>query len=305
MSRGNNGQDIFIGDKDRRLFLELLEEMHARFQIEMHAYVLMDNHYHLLIRPRERNLSKSMQWLGTTYTRRFNLSNKRFGHLFQGRFKNIVVENDEYLMRLSCYIHRNPLRAGIVGRLIDYRWSSYRFYGYRKKPPAWLNTESILKKVGSESPRRKYRRMVQRYSEETAKIWEDVKHGLIYGSEDFANKIKARFLMDGKNDELPQHNSMFVSVGSDELLKRGSDILDYDLENAKKSKRISASEIEKRDILIHYLRSTGLFTNRQVGRFFGLTYSSVSHRVRNLNYRLVSDKNLRRKYEKFKSQIQA
>ena len=89
-------------DRDRRLFLELLEEMSFRFRIEMHAYVLMDNHYHLLIGPREINLSKSMQWLGTTYTRRFNLSNKRIGHLFQGRFKNIVVENDDYLMRLSC-----------------------------------------------------------------------------------------------------------------------------------------------------------------------------------------------------------
>ena len=168
-----------------------------------------------------------------------------------------------------------------------------------------MNTESILKKVGGESLRKKYRRMVRKNSEENGKIWEDVKYGLIYGSEDFTKKIKARFLLDEKNDELPQHNSMFVSVGSDELLRLGSDILDYDHENARKSKRISASEIEKRDFLIHYLRSTGRFTNRQVGQFFGLTYSSVSHRVRNLNSRSVSDKSLKRKYENFKSKMQA
>ena len=166
---GNAGQDIFLRDKDRVLFMGLLGKMSVRFRIEMHAYVLMNNHYHLLIRPREKNLSRGMQWLGTSYTRSFNLSNKRIGHLFQGRFKNIVVENDDDLLRLSCHIDRNPLRAGIVERLIDYRWYSYRFYGYGRKPPAWLTTESILNAVGGDRTRERYRRMVQRYSDETEK----------------------------------------------------------------------------------------------------------------------------------------
>ena len=130
-------------------------------------------------------------------------------------------------------------------------------------------------------------------------------HGLIYGSQDFAEKIKERFLLKSKDDELPQHNSMFASVGSVELLRRASDILDCDSEVFKRSKKMSASEMEKRDFLIHFLRDTGRFTNRQVGAFFGLTYSSVSHRVRNLNSRMVSDKSLKMKYEKFKSRMQA
>jgi putative transposase len=123
-----------------------------------------------------------MQWLGTSYSRRFNPSNERIGHLFQGRFKNIVVENDDYLPRLSCYIHRNPPRAGIVERLADYPWSSYRFYGYAGKPPAWLRTESIPSAFGGDRPRERYRRIVRRYSEENAM------HGPIYGSRDFAEK---------------------------------------------------------------------------------------------------------------------
>jgi REP element-mobilizing transposase RayT len=109
---------------DRSLFLRTMGEMSERFEIDVSAYVLMGNHYHLLLKTPRANLSKGMQWLGLTYTRRFNLRHCRSGHLFQGRFKSLVVENDAYLMQLSCYIHRNPIKAGIVNRLADYRWSS-------------------------------------------------------------------------------------------------------------------------------------------------------------------------------------
>lgn len=78
-----------------------------------------------------------MQWFGTGYTQKFNMSNHRQGHLFQGRFKSILVQDDAYLMQLSCYIHRNPLRAGLIKRLADYKWSSYPFYAYKKKAPSW------------------------------------------------------------------------------------------------------------------------------------------------------------------------
>jgi len=116
LSRGNNRQNIFVNDDGRQMFLELMEEFNERFRVEDYAYVLMSNHYHILLKTNEANLSKSMQCFGSTYTRRFNVKNGVSGHLFQGRFKSIFVENDSYLMRLSCYIHRNPLRTGIVKR---------------------------------------------------------------------------------------------------------------------------------------------------------------------------------------------
>ena len=108
LSRGNERRNIFFGDDDYKVFLGVLEEMSDRFEVDIFAYVLMSNHYHLLMRTNQDNLSKSMQWAGTTYTRRFNLKHFRNGHLFQGRFKSILVQNDAYLMQLSCYIHRNP-----------------------------------------------------------------------------------------------------------------------------------------------------------------------------------------------------
>ena len=94
LSRGNEGRPIFLDNDDRLLFLETLGEMSERFEIDIFAYVLMDNHYHLLFRTNRANLSKSMQWFGATYTKRFNIRHNRAGHLFQGRFKNMLVEND-------------------------------------------------------------------------------------------------------------------------------------------------------------------------------------------------------------------
>jgi REP element-mobilizing transposase RayT len=152
LSRGNQGQDIFLGDADRHLFLNTIGEMADRYDIGIYAYVLMDNHYHLLLKTNHANLSKAMQWFGTAYTRRFNVSNHHSGHLFQGRFKSFIVQNDAYLTQLSYYIHRNPLRAGIVQRLVDYRWSSYLVYAYRKKAPKWLETDLILSQYGTKDP---------------------------------------------------------------------------------------------------------------------------------------------------------
>jgi REP element-mobilizing transposase RayT len=109
LSRGNQGQDIFLSDVDRHLFPDTLGEMADRYGIDLYAYVLMGNHYHLLLKTQHGNLSKAMQWFGTAYTRRFNISHNRSGHLFQGRFKSFIVQNDAYLSQLSCYIHRNPV----------------------------------------------------------------------------------------------------------------------------------------------------------------------------------------------------
>jgi len=218
LSRGNGRQDIFLTNNDRRLFLTLIQEFSERFNIEVYAYVLMGNHYHLLLKTLDANLSKGMQWFGTTYTRKFNLTNNQSGHLFQGRFKSIIIENDAYLLRLSCYIHRNPLRAGIVDRLAEFKWSSYHYYAYRKKAPFWLKTILILNQLKGKDKNQAYRRKVQQYADESGSIWEDVRHGLVYGSEGFLNDLKSRFLLNQKDVELPQHNKLFRDVDPQRIL---------------------------------------------------------------------------------------
>ena len=303
LSRGNDRRDIFHSDDDRHLFLDLLGDLSERFNIEVYAYVLMGNHYHLLLKTVDANLSWSMQWFGTSFARKFNLNNHTSGHLFQGRFKSIIVENDAYLLRLSCYIHRNPVRAGIVDRLGDYPWSSYRFYAYKKKPPDWLKTDPILNQLSGEDRTKAYRIKVQQYSDEEGNLWEDVRHGLIYGGQDFVERIKTRFLGDQKDAELPQHNRLFRSFDSELLLNKAAKALDFDLEAARNSKKIGIGEKDKRDVLIHLLWKTGRMSNQEIGSCFRLTYSSISKIVSSVNDRIQNEKNLKAQFDVLNSQF--
>lgn len=189
LSRGNERKDIFRDDKDRGLFIEILGEMSERFSVDIFAYVLMGNHYHLLLRTNRPNISKSMQWLGVTYTRRFNIRYRRSGHLFQGRFKSFLIENDKYLLILSCYIHRNPLRAEFVRRLVDYQWSSYQIYAYGKPSPEWLRTIVLFSQIPGKDKNREYKEIVQNYSKEEKRIWEDFRHGSLFGSKEYCDYI--------------------------------------------------------------------------------------------------------------------
>jgi putative transposase len=303
LSRGNQQQDIFLGDEDRDGFLDVLGEMSDRFAVDIFAYVLMDNHYHILLRTQNPNLSKSMQWMGTTYTRRFNLNHLRSGHLFQGRYKSIIVENDAYLQRLSYYIHRNPLRAGLVHRLADYHWSSYPAYAYNKKHPEWLNTDVILEQYNVQDKRRAYRQKVQKYSDEKNRIWEDVCHGLIYGSQNFVDEIKSNYLSDQSLDELPQLRSVLKETQPGTILQKTAKVLGCSAESFKQSRRISEDDKDNRDLLIYFLWETGMYTNREIGKLLGLTYSSISRRVRITKNRLKKKRQLNRNYQNLKSLI--
>jgi len=191
LSRGNEGKDIFYDDKDRKVFIETMGEASQRFDVALFAFVLMSNHYHLILRTNRANLSRAMQWLGLTYTRRFNNRHYRSGHLFQGRFKSIMVENDAYVVELSCYVHRNPLRARMVKRLMDYKWSSYPVYAYGHKGPEWLKTDLILSFFSGTDSRRAYREKVQRYAEEEKRLWEDCLISELSWCIEFPEKVTA------------------------------------------------------------------------------------------------------------------
>ena len=164
-ARGNERRNIFRDDTDRFHFLELLAEMPERFGVRLHAYVLMDNHFHLLIETPEANLSRAMQWLGVSYSMGFNKRHRRVGHLFQGRFQACIVEEEAGWQEVARYVHLNPVRLGRLGLskpqqaasrqglvaqpdpelvserlrvLREYRWSSYRGYAGYCAPLEWV-----------------------------------------------------------------------------------------------------------------------------------------------------------------------
>jgi REP element-mobilizing transposase RayT len=143
-SRGNERNNIFKNQRDRVKFLSYLESSVIRYGAVIHTYCLMHNHYHLLLETPLGNLSQIMQHVNGAYTNYFNTKHKRSGHLFQGRFNAILIEADAYLRELSRYIHLNPVRAGIITRPEDYRWSSYADYIDARKKSEWLRRHLFL-----------------------------------------------------------------------------------------------------------------------------------------------------------------
>ncbi|MEJ2165216.1 MAG: transposase, partial [Desulfobacterales bacterium] len=304
LSRGNDRRNIVADDRDRNLFLDTAGEMSQRFEVDICAFVLMDNHYHLLMRTRRANLSKSMQWLGATYTKRFNSRHFRSGHLFQGRFKNMLVQNDAYLLELSYYIHRNPVRAGMVKRLSSYKWSSYRAYAYDKQKIQWLNTDLLLSQFLNVADRHlAYREAAQKYAKEEQRIWEDLRHGIFLGTKEFVQKIKKRYLPDIRDDEIPEQRQLSKSIDADALLIQAAEILSCKLEKFRKAARVSPSDILDRDMLIYLMWQWGHLTNVQIAEKFGLTYSAVSRRVSVFKNLLLKDKTLQQRFNRVKSLI--
>ena len=204
-ARGNAQSTIFLDDVDREMFLTCLGEAVARFGWLCHAYCLMDNHYHLLIETPEGNLSQGMRQLNGVYTQRFNRQHQRVGHLFQGRYKAIVVERDSYLLELCRYVVLNPLRARMIKQLDRYPWSSYPSTVGLIPAPEWLSTDWVLSQFG-----RQRRAAQQHYAAFVAQgkglvsPWAEVKGQVLLGKQTFAETMRP--MLDAKRTlkEIPR-----------------------------------------------------------------------------------------------------
>jgi len=226
-ARGNERRPIFRDNRDRAHFCELLGEMVNRFGIGLHAFVLMDNHYHLIVELTEPNLSRTGQWLNVSYSVWFNQRHGRSGHLFQGRFKSVVVDPRQWGLKLSRYVHLNPVRVGCLGLgktdrqkmragvseapesravkerlacLRRYRWSSYRAYVGLGKRPEWLKCDRVLALGGGrkEEQMRNYRDYVETAVREglTKSPWEALQDQVVLGGEQFLQKLRGHITGD-------------------------------------------------------------------------------------------------------------
>ena len=210
MCRGDRRETIVRGDDDRRLFLDTLAEACGRSGMLVHSYVLMTNHYHLLLETPEGNLVDGMRWFQGTYTLRFNTRHRTGGHLFQGRYKAVPVDPEapEYFRRVSDYIHLNPVRAGLLPknqpRLNAYPWSSYSLFSGAEKLPGWLVRKRVFEAHGlpdeGAGSRRRYAALLARRAaevlnkaetDEQRADWATIRRGWHLGGEDFRNKLEA------------------------------------------------------------------------------------------------------------------
>lgn len=191
-SRGNERRPIFRSDRDRRTFLSLLEQAAKRFRWSVTAFVLMTNHFHLVSQTPDPNLSRGMQWLNGTYAAWFNHRHQRAGHLFQGRFHAFLVEKEAYFAEVLRYVVLNPVRAKMVERPEDYRWSSYRATAGLEAAPAWLDVASALAglTVDVAAAKAAYRGFVLDKIGCKDRLWDEVTHAMYLGSEQWTKRMR-------------------------------------------------------------------------------------------------------------------
>jgi REP element-mobilizing transposase RayT len=199
MARGNARQDIVHDDDDRRKWIELLERTVALHGWELFAFVLLTNHFHLLLRTPRPNLSRGMQRLLSGHATGWARRHRRGGHVFQGRFRAQLVEDETYYWTVSRYLHLNPVRAGLVAHPRDWPWSSYPGYDHRRRRVGWVAYETLLGALqagyGAADPAASYRRYVTAGLGETETVaspLDSAWRGLVLGSPEFVGRVKAR-----------------------------------------------------------------------------------------------------------------
>jgi REP element-mobilizing transposase RayT len=206
-SRGNARQSIFIDDVDRQVFLEVLGNVVEKYNWLCHAFCLLDNHYHILVETQDPNLSLGMRQLNGVYTQKVNIRHHRVGHLFQGRYKAILVEKSEYLLELCRYIVLNPVRAGMVREPKQWQWSSYPATAYAAKTPNFLTVDWILGQFtkNTNEARKIYRKFVaDGLVKQELSPWKKLVGQIVFGGSDFVADIQSRLSDAGEIGEIPR-----------------------------------------------------------------------------------------------------
>ncbi len=259
-SRGNRQEAIYESDEDREEFLLLLADVCKTHNWQCYAYCLMDNHYHLLIETPDANLAKGMRQLNGRYTQNINRAHQRVGHVFQGRYKSILVDKSSYLLELSRYIVLNPVRVNSVRSVGDWPWSSYRATAGELASPSWLNIRHLLAEFGRAKPQaiEAYKQFVLEGAGQPSP-WKGIKNQVFLGDEKFVTSMQSKISGDDDLSEIPASQR-----------RPAPKALSYYAEKYK---------IRNNAIVAAY--ASGGYSLKEVGAHFGLHYSTVSGIVRN------------------------
>jgi putative transposase len=294
LGRGNARQRIFASERDQLEFVKLVEASSKRFDVAVLAFVLMGNHFHLLAQTRRANLSRWMHWLMVSYTVYFNWRHGRSGHLFQGRYKSFLVEDGEYLLGLSRYLHLNPVRGAVLGagtpaqrrdRLRAYRWSSYRGYAGLEKPFGFIEEELVLGELQAPSARERvrYRRFVEDgLVREIENPFEAVQWQAVLGSESFARKTQDRIR------DMARHGREVTAVRRGTKRVLPLEVIravarNYAVPESRLLER-GGYGLEARNVAMALVWERCALSLREIGQLFGgLDYSAVAQRIRRIN----------------------
>lgn len=276
MNRGINRQRIFFNDQCRKQFLEYLSETINTYGIEIHAYCLMDNHYHLIVHTPRANISSAIRYLNSSYARYVNILMKRDGPLFRGRFKSIVVSDDEYLIKLSRYIHLNPKEANIIKNISAYRWSSYRFYLIETSKPAWLTTGEIMKRFGIKDFKNKYKKYVEHCDKaDLEDFYKDCQLPPVYSNDELRLSIDEYIKNHSLSPEISGTDRISLQPSFQEIIEMVASHFNIDPKNI--SCRSNSLLNEPRRITMYICR-----------KFCGYSLSEIGKEMGNISYKTVS-----------------
>jgi putative transposase len=261
-SRGDRREDIYEDAVDREAYLKILASVITQFNWVCYAYCLMGNHYHLLIQTPDGNLSKGMRQLNGVYTQFYNRQHRKTGHLYQGRYKAILVDQDSYLLELSRYIVLNPVKAGIVQRVAQWPWSSYPAMVGDCESPEWLTSDFMLSQFA------KQRKVaIKRYINfveagvKNGPIWSQVINQIYLGDKAFIDKVQ-QYLTDQKDDiQIPKKQRMSVV----------RPLSDYEQQSKGRNEAIIKAY------------ASGGYSYQEIGDYFGLHFTRVGRIVRASN----------------------
>src|SRR3990167_2701652 len=260
-SRGDRREDIYENDADRKAFLSILNDTCKTCNWVCHAYCLMNDHYHALIETPDANLTRGMRQLNGIYTQTFNRAHGRAGHVFQGRYKAILVEKENYLLELSRYIVLNPVRAGMVRSAKDWPLSSYRAtLGEGKGASDCLNVEWLLSCFGKRRSLaiEKYKKFVSE-GKKQASPWNLLRHQVFLGGDAFVEEMQS--LIDEKKE--------LSEIPFSQRRQAPKDLYYYENSNPDRNSAICAAY------------QSGGYTLKALGDHFGLHYSTVSGIIKN------------------------
>ncbi len=290
MNRGRRGDTIFKSKDDLSTFIELLKELSEVFNVRVAAYCLMSNHYHLLVQTPDANISRAMRHLNGVYTQRYNKVHGYDGPLFRGRYKSILVELDSYVLELVRYIHKNPLKAGIVNDIEKYQWSTHKAYLSNAKKWEWLNKDYILKLFSSSKPEslRLYKHFVlNEIPGDINNIFTRKNLPAVIGSKTFIDRVKEKFFNSNDFEEIPEIKSLAPDINR--IIKtvcRNYGINEKELYITKRG-----YFNEPRNVAIYLIRYLRNDTLKNVGEYFGIDkYSTVSSIIERVKYKMNADK---------------
>ncbi|KTD23522.1 chromosomal replication initiation protein [Legionella lansingensis] len=279
MNRGAGRRKIFNNDQERTLFLSIISEAHLQFNIEIHAYCLMTNHYHLLIKTPSGNLSRAMRHINGVYTQRYNRLNITDGPLFRGRYKSILVDSDSYLLHLSKYIHLNPLEARMVDELRKYKWSSYPAYIGTCPPPTWLFQSEIYGQLTNTSNKMEAYRLFMNETELNNKIkvfYHKERKSPVLGSDLFISSLKVL----NQSKEIPREDRLLNRPPILLIIKETAQEFSQSIETTIRSQKGRGRENTPRKIAMYIAKTIWGYRLKEITEAFGLShYGGVANAI--------------------------